>query len=184
MTVDAIIGGILQREGSKYTNDPNDSGKATRFGITQAVLASWRRVSVTENDVRNLTESEARSIYVAKYVDAPGFRQVIAISPAIAAELIDTGVNMGPARAAEMLQRVLNALNRQERDYPDVKVDMECGPGTIAALRAYVALRRDDGVTVILRALNCLQGAAYISLAERRPKDESFVFGWFLGRVS
>ncbi len=36
---------------------------------------------------------------------------------------------------------------------------------------------------VPLRALNALQGAFYVELAERRAKDEAFVYGWLLNRV-
>ncbi len=184
MTIDQIIEGVIAREGSEFTNDPNDSGGATRWGITRDALSKWRNAAVTSDDVRRLTAIEAKRIYRARYVTQPGFDAVATVSAAIAEELIDTGVNTGPARAAEMLQRCLNALNRQERDYPDVKVDGDCGPGTIAALRAFLKLRATDGELVILRALNCLQGEFYISLAERRPKDESFLFGWLLNRVS
>ena len=34
------------------------------------------------------------------------------------------------------------------------------------------------------RALNCLQGAFYIELTERRQKDERFAYGWLLNRVN
>ena len=39
-------------------------------------------------------------------------------SPRIAAELFDTGVNMGPAVATTFLQRALTALNRNGKDIP------------------------------------------------------------------
>ena len=38
-------------------------------------------------------------------------------------------------------------------------------------------------MTVMLRMLDAQQGAFYMDLAERRPKDERFVYGWFLHRV-
>lgn len=184
MNAETIIDNILRAEGSKYTNDPNDSGGATRFGVTQAVLARYRGRAVTAADVAALTEQEAREIYWNRYIVEPGFNAILQISPAIAAEVIDTGVNCGQARAAEMLQRALNAFNRQEKDYPDVRVDGACGPGTISALKAFLSTRKTDGEKVLLRALNCLQGEFYIALAERRPKDEAFAFGWLLNRVS
>jgi lysozyme family protein len=64
------------------------------------------------------------------------------LSDAIAEELVDTGVNMGPAIAATMLQRSLNALNGQGKYYPDVVVDADVGPATIAALKAYLEQAR------------------------------------------
>ena len=37
---------------------------------------------------------------------------------------------------------------------------------------------------MLLTALNCLQGARYIELAETRAADERFVFGWLANRTS
>jgi len=36
----------------------------------------------------------------------------------------------------------------------------------------------------LYKMLNALQGAYYIELAERREKDEDFIYGWFKHRVS
>ena len=47
----------------------------------------------------------------------PGFDRVDPLAPGVAAELFDTGVNMGPAVAVAFVQRALNALNRGARDY-------------------------------------------------------------------
>ncbi len=62
-------------------------------------------------------------------------------SPDIAAEMCDTGVNMGPTVATKMLQRWLNVFNRGGKLYPDMDVDGRIGPRTIAALRAYLGNR-------------------------------------------
>ncbi len=61
------------------------------WGITQATA---RALSYT-GDMRNLTREQALEILEADYWDGPRFDQVAAVSPVIAAELCDTGVNMG-----------------------------------------------------------------------------------------
>ena len=48
---------------------------------------------------------------------------------------------------------------------------------TIDALRRLLAVRGAAGETVLLRALNSLQGARYIEIAEGRQANEGFVFG-------
>jgi lysozyme family protein len=114
----------------------------------------------------------------------PGFDQLAKRSPRLAAELFDTGANMGPAVAATFLQRALTALNRNGRDYPDLVPDGRVGPATLAALDAFLALRgKSGGETVLLRALEALQGERYLRLAERRPPNEAFLYGWLANRL-
>lgn len=175
---DSVFTTTLAVEGG-FVDDPQDSGGATRYGITERVA----RANGYTGSMRELPLAEARRIAKAQYWDTLRLDEVDRSSPAIAKELFDTGYNMGIVAAGRMLQRSLNALNRQAADYPDVSADGLVGPMTIAALRAYLAKRGPAGVTVLLRALNALQGAAYIELAERRGKDEAFAYGWLKNRV-
>ena len=102
----------------------------------------------------------------------------------IAAELFDTGANMGPAVAATFLQRALTALNRNGKDYPDLVPDGRLGPASIAALDAFLAARgARGGQLVLLRALEALQGERYLRLAEKRPANEAFLYGWLANRI-
>ena len=101
----------------------------------------------------------------------------------VAAELFDTAVNMGPETATGFLQRALNALNRAARDYPDIAVDREIGPRTLSALDGFLAARGKGGETILLRAMEALQGERYIALAERRPSQEAFLYGWLANRI-
>ena len=179
MTIDKIIDGIIQREG-EYSNDPSDHGGPTRWGITEAVA----RAHGYAGDMRALPQQLARGIYRQSYYVGPGFDQVATISPRIAEELTDTGVNMGPPQAAEFLQRALNVLNKGGSIYPDLAVDGHLGPQSITALAAYFKARGAEGEGVLLLALNCLQGARYIALAESRPANEDFEYGWLKGRVA
>ena len=55
--------------------------------------------------------------------------------------------------------------------------------GTVAALTAYMQKRGVEGEGVLLKALNSLQGAYYIALAEKRETDESFEYGWLKNRA-
>lgn len=183
MSIDKIIDDILKVEGSEYTNRASDAGGPTKYGITQRALAQFWGRPATPGDVSRLTEADARAIYRARYVVDPGFEDVLKLSQRIGTELIDSGVNCGTGRASEWLQRALNALNRQQHDYPDIKVDNDVGPATLSALRAFLRVRGDRAETILLRALNCLQGAHYITLAERRAFDEQNLVGWLLNRV-
>ena len=119
---DSIINDIIAVEGEAYTNDPADKGGPTKYGITQKTLSGYLGVVASAEDVRNMTKDMAFKIYRQRYILDPRFDMLERISPAIAAEVIDTGVNMGPKTAAVFLQRSLNALN-YSRSYPMLVVD-------------------------------------------------------------
>lgn len=169
----------IGREGD-YSDDPDDAGGATRFGITEAVA----RANGYHGPMRDLPYAKAVEIARAQYWDIQRLDDVAKLAPAVAAELFDTGYHAGVATAGAFLQRALNALNHRGADYPDVKVDGVIGPMTLAALRAYLAMRGAEGADVLFKALNCLQGAAYINDVEQRPRDERFVYGWIRARVA
>lgn len=176
--IDHIIDDVLKAEGG-YVNNPKDPGGETNWGITVKVA----RENGYTGPMHAMPEKLAREIYYKKYVVEPGFDKVLLLSPIIAAELIDTGVNMGTLVSAKFLQRCLNAFNRNGKDYADIIVDGHIGEATIKALRDYLTARKSGGVPCLLSALNCLQGARYIEIVESRPSSEDFVFGWFTNRV-
>src|SRR5438046_7772795 len=178
MDVDGLIDALIEREGG-YVNNPADKGGPTCFGITEAVA----RANGYAGPMRQLPREDAAAIYKRLYWLRPAFDQVAKRSPAIAAELFDTGVNMGPAVAATFLQRALTALNRNGHDYPDLMPDGRIGDVTLAALDAFLKVRRGGGETVLLRALEALQGERYLRLAERRPANEAFLYGWLANRI-
>ncbi len=179
MTPSDIIEKIIETEGG-YVDDPNDLGGATNWGITEKVA----REHGYTGDMRDLPRETAASIYSSTYYIKPGYARVGIHSPKIAYVLTDMGVNMGPGVASRFLQRSLNVLSRQGRDYDPPVADGAIGPKTLAALEAYLDRRGKQGVTVLSRALNCLQGARYIEISESRPENQAFTFGWLANRVS
>lgn len=178
---DKLATGLLGREGG-YVNHPSDRGGETIWGIT---VGTARRFGY-HGPMAKMTRAEALVIYRGKYWAAPGFARVGEVSERIAEELFDTGVNMGVDALIpqKWLQRSLNVLNRQGVDYPDITADGVIGDRTLAALQSLIRVRgRALAEELILKALNCLQGARYIELAEGREKNEDFVVGWLRTRV-
>ena len=179
MNIDELIDELIEREGD-YVSHPADKGGPTRFGITEAVA----RAHGYAGAMAELPRDEAAAIYRRLYWLRPRFDQIAKRCPRIAAELFDTGANMGPAVAATFLQRALTALNRCAKDYPDLVPDGRVGPTTVAALDAFLEARgRRGGETVLLRALEALQGERYLRLAEKRPANEAFLYGWLANRI-
>ena len=161
-------------------NHPADKGGPTCFGITEAVA----RAHGYRGAMRQLPRDEAVAIYRRLYWQRPRFDEVASRSARVAEELFDTGANMGPAVAATFLQRALTALNRNGKDYADLVPDGRIGEATLRALDSFLSVRgRSSGETVLLRALEALQGERYLRLAERRPANEAFLYGWLANRI-
>ncbi|PAX08258.1 glycoside hydrolase family 108 protein [Sphingomonas lenta] len=178
MHIDSLIDDLIDREGG-YVHHPADRGGATCWGVTEAVA----RANGYHGAMRALPRNVAASIHRRLYWLRPAFNRVHDRAPDLAAELFDTGVNMGPTVAVAFLQRALNALNRGATDYPDLAIDGAVGPITLAALDAFLATRGEGGETVLLKAIEALQGERYLSLAERRPANEAFLYGWLANRL-
>ena len=177
--VAGLIEDLIEREGG-YSNHAADKGGPTCFGITEAVA----RAHGYRGAMRGLPRAEAATIYRRLYWLRPRLDEIAKRAPRVANELFDTGVNMGPAVAITFLQRALTALNRNGADYADLVPDGRVGPGTLAALDAFLAVRgARGGETVLLRALEALQGERYLRLAERRPANETFLYGWLANRT-
>lgn len=177
-TINGIIEEVLAKEGG-YVNDPRDRGGETNFGLTIATA----RANGYTGPMKAMTRDFAFGVYNKQYVVAPGFDKIAAISPSIGAELVDTGVNMGPKVAAQFLQRALNGLNNQGKDYADLLVDGSAGQKTREALTAFLKKRGVEGERRLLLLLNALQGERYLSLCEGRSANEAFLFGW-LARIA
>lgn len=122
-----IIDDIIKAEGG-YINDPNDSGGETNFGITERTA---RAHGYTGNMVE-MPRSFAESVYSKIYWDSVAGDALLIRSESLAAEVVDTGVNMGPKRAIIFLQRCLNALNDRGQLYKDLATDGIIGPALSA----------------------------------------------------
>ena len=178
MSFQNALSATMKREGG-FSDHPDDRGGATRFGITEAVARRFGYVG----SMADYPQTEANRVYKLQYWDTLHLDEVDAISEDIAQELFDTGVNMGIGRAGTFLQRSLNVLNREQQDYPDLTADGIVGPATIYALRSFIERRKAQGELVLMRALDGLQRAAYIEIAEKNKTQEAFVFGWLLQRT-
>lgn len=178
MDIDTLVEELIDREGG-YVDHPADRGGPTMFGITEAVA----RANGYRGAMRSLPRATAATIYRRLYWTRPRFDQVAQHAPRLAAELFDTGVNMGPKVATTFLQRALNALNRGGRDFADIATDGLVGPATLAALTGFLRTRGTGGEAVLLKAVEALQGERYLRLAETRPANEAFLYGWLANRI-
>lgn len=175
---DIAIRHTLAAEGG-YSNNPNDTGGETMWGITIAVA----RANGYSGSMRLMPLSVAQAIYKKMYWDKNYLDEISAISSDLAIKLFDIGVNMGTARAGLFLQQTLNAFNRQGKLYPDILEDGSIGNVTVKTLGLYIEKRGKLAEQTMLRAINGMQCAFYIELAQKRQANEEFVFGWISNRI-
>ena len=142
-----------ENEGN-YVNNPADPGGPTNFGITLAGLSEWRGKHCTAQDVRLLSEAEAREIYQVRYwqtVAGTGLPSGLDLM------VFDFGVNHGPGSAVKMLQRIVGAVQ-----------DGAAGPNTLKRAACQGAVLRAR-----IAALASAQQAFYASL-----HNQIFGKGW------
>jgi len=176
--VQKIIDRTIGVEG-RYSANLNDRGGPTCWGISRQVARAYGYTG----DMRTMPRPIAVEIYRKRYWEEPGLARVGDLAPNLAAELFDTGVNMGTSVPGTFLQRVLNVMNRQASDYPDIPVDGRIGTMSIASLSAFLKVRGAAGENILIKACDALQGARYIGIAESDASQEAFVFGWVTNRV-
>ena len=180
--VKTFIDTTIKHEGDEYTNLANDSGGATKYGVTEksALRAKkyWHLYN-WEGNIETMPKQFAQDWYVYDYYLAPKFNLVAEVSPMIAEEIFDSGVNTGQGTASKWLQQLLNVLNNQQAYYKDISEDGKIGNGTIAALKSYLGKRGATGEKVLYNMLNTMQGYHYINLAIKKESQETFVYGWF-----
>lgn len=151
---------LIMIEGG-YANDATDRGGETKYGISQRAYPNL--------DIRNLSLQGAKDIYLEDYWKASGSHHMLKYE--LALELFDTGVNMGQGVARRFLQRALNLMNRNGRNFADLKIDGQIGPNTLSAYRTV-----DD--KILLKVLNGLQFCRYVVICEKDPSQEKYFNGW------
>lgn len=131
---------ILENEGG-YSNDPNDPGGETKYGIS-------KRAYPTE-DIKNLTVEKAKMIYRRDYWDAMKCGDM---PYSVALQVFDFGVNAGTDISAKTLQKLVG-----------VAQDGKIGKITLGAVKAQneAVLSQKIGVARILYYSNLAKWGIY-----------------------
>jgi lysozyme family protein len=161
---------LLMVEGG-YSDNPDDPGGKTRYGITEAVA----RRHGYHGDMRSLPLDRAQTIYYIDYWKVNNLDRVASVNYAIAHECFEAGVNCGANRSAQWLQRSINVILNAK-----LKIDGQIGANTLRAITGQKA----DVYDAIYRACNVYQGQYYITLAESNDRFRTFIKGWLNHRMS
>lgn len=173
-----------------YSNDPVDAGGETYKGITKRFEPDWEGWVIIDSlrnnpnfpkclDENEELQEKVMEVYKRKYWDI--FWGDKFDNQDIANEMFDTGVNMGTTRAIKYLQKSLNLLNRDQKNYSDISEDGVIGNNTLNTLNNFLNKFKKD-VKYLLKLMNLFQGMHYINYMSKSPKQERFARGW-LSRV-
>lgn len=153
---------VLLNEGSEYTDDPEDGGGPTKWGITLDDLARWRQLQnqpvPTADDVQNLTKDEAISIYQEFYWKAQSLDDVTDIS--VATAILDMSVNLGNYKAAIFAQTAAG-----------VAADGDLGSESL------LAINKMDRINFFYLFIHQVQ-QYYVNIVLDHPGQIKFLNGW------
>lgn len=164
-----------------YTNDPNDPGGATQFGISLRWLATLHSLKgphmegdlngdgvIDIEDIRNMKREDAAALYKEEWWDKYRYSDIT--DQAIATKVFCTAINMGAGPANRLLQNALRA-----HGCGNLVADGQLGAATMQALR-YVCAK--ESPLAVLSTYRALQAAYYDALIAHNPKLEKFRNGW------
>ena len=139
---------VIEQEG-EYTNDSNDPGGETKWGISKK--------SYPTLDIKNLTQDQAKAIYESDYWNLVNGDE---LPNGLDLAVFDMAVNQGVGTAIKLLQKHLGT-----------KEDGVFGPITLAKAKA---ITQRQILVFLARRLE-----AYMTLMTKNTKLLSYAINWF-----
>lgn len=172
----------------RYSNDKDDPGGETMFGISRRSHPDWagwddidaykKHELLTEDwDFGKLTAC-AKELYHDKYWKRVHGNNVPPERYAFALECFESCVNVGPKQFTKWLQTAANCFVGEGHD---IQVDGAYGNQTKALV--FKLLEEEQRGKMLVLALNIQQGSHYIHLVTQRPKLRKYIMGWLGKRV-
>jgi lysozyme family protein len=160
--LDALRVVLIHEGGSEFTDNPNDPGGATKYGISLRFVRGEgvdidHDGDIDADDIKGLSAEDAEKLYASFFwapVHADNFMQPVA------AKLFDVGVNVGTKRGAVLAQKAALA-----------EVDGLIGPQTIRAINAMQP-------ALFIANMERVQTDFYEAIVADRPAAVEFLEGW------
>lgn len=150
-------------EGSFSNNPADHSGPTSGYGVTRSELARWRRRPVSIDEVKNMKEDEARTLYYAWYYKPLGLDH-IKRSPIVTA-MFDCGIIRGIGIPIKYAQSVCNSNGYK------LVVDNHSGPLTIAILN-------EIDVDAFIHGFSARMEKGFRSIVDNDSTQRVFLKGW------
>lgn len=148
---DLAIDGVLANEGG-YSNNPNDPGGETKYGISARAYPGL--------EINTLSQNDAKIIYHRDY-----WKFDCVLSQDVANKILDTVVNLGPSGGMKLIQQCCVTLGSH------VNIDGVWGPATCNAVNSH-----PDGS--LLPEIRAELSHYYTTLVAKNPSDYQFLRDW------
>ena len=157
-----------------YANNPKDTGGETYMGIARNKHPQWAGWPIVDACLKagqalslepKLTDL-VREFYFNEFWQPLWCHQIDPVSPEVAEELFEASVNCGPGNGVKFLQRALNALNSNQRLYPDLSEDGAMGSKT---LQTTLSCLRKRPPRLLVK---CQNGEQYIHYKNWRQHED------------
>lgn len=158
----------IKNEGG-FSNDKDDPGGATQYGITEKTLREYD----PSLNIRQISLNTAKHIYKTNYWIKAHCDEISNLNSTLALLIFDSSVNIGVNTASKLLQKTINTLY-----YDKLTVDGLIGPKTLSALKFCLDLSAKNLIDVY----TTLWKSHYITLISNNSKLKKFINGW-LNRV-
>lgn len=155
---------VLKNEGG-YTDNPDDPGSATNYGISTRFLLSEPSIGIT--DAKLLTVIQASAIYEKYWWNFYSYGNIV--DQTIATKIFDLCVNMSTT-VHKIVQTVLN-----EQFWCTLIVDGNLGPKSIAAINAVNMLTTQQ---TLINGISDGAWQHYQNIITANPKEVQFAEGW------
>lgn len=163
MIFDFCMKHILEVEGG-FSNNPNDRGGPTNFGITLGTLAAFRGKQVTIEELKNIKPDEVRDVYFKLFWQK--FNLSLVKDTHMACIIFDQVVNRRAEAAIITLQTALNS---------------EFGANLIVdgvlGLKTADAINKNDVYSLGMQFVKETQ-RFYVKLIKANPSQFEFMFTW------
>ena len=147
----AVVKTLVREGGARFTDDPDDRGGATKYGISQRAYPTL--------DIRNLTEQQARDIYKRDYWDRILGDQIKV--EIIAENIFDTCVNMGVRTGSRLAQ---------------IALEIKPADGVIGTASLKVINAVDEERFLALYTISKI--ARYRDICMKNRSQKKYLLGW------
>ena len=173
MQFENVLPLVLEAEGV-YSNDPDDAGGETVFGLDQKDDASWsgwadvHRLQAAGTPMGQWSKDTALMAAVSAYYKARYWdpAQLDYFPPALQAACFGCAVNQGIEKMVRLMQETLNEC------HAPTTVDGVLGPATLTAINEAASPAYLADTFWILRA------KSYVADVDAKPSQEKFLLGW------